>query len=106
MLEPREGPRPVPREASLKPPRIAVLSALGEESLLAALHARDWSVIACEDGAALLELVLTQRPDAVVVGLAGAAADVQLLSLLRRIAPRVPLILVAGDSDLALQRML
>ena len=105
MLDPNAGPpRIESRDAQAAEPRVAVLGGnLGSE-LLAALAGNGWALILCRDGAELLEAVVERRPRAVIIVMAGDEHDLKLLQLVRRAANEVPLILLAPEGDLGLQR--
>ncbi|HVP39123.1 MAG TPA: hypothetical protein VMS93_08075 [Candidatus Saccharimonadales bacterium] len=79
---------------------------LGEAPVLSALKAEGFEPLACADGKALLEEVVQRRPDVVVYGLrAECEQDLGVLHLFRRIAPDVPLVLVASDESLSTQKL-
>jgi DNA-binding response OmpR family regulator len=60
----------------------------------------------CRDPKALLEEAVRHSPDVVICDLAiGSREDIFLLELLRRVAPIVPLILVASEGSLVTQRL-
>jgi DNA-binding response OmpR family regulator len=60
----------------------------------------------CRDPKALLEEAVRHSPDVVICDLAvGSREDIFLLELLRRVAPVVPLILVASGGSLVTQRL-
>lgn len=86
--------------------RVAVFGETIEATLLGALHDEPWTLIVCRTPAELLETVVERPPHVIVAGLAGKDAELALLHLVRRAAPRTPLILVVGDDDLGVQRML
>jgi len=61
-------------------------------------------VITCKDHEALVGALADRRPDVLVYVIKDLAEDLQLLTLLRRVAPSLPLILVAGPTDLDSRR--
>src|SRR5262245_20413243 len=70
------------------------------------LEHQGYQLTACGDGEGLLEAVVVQRPDAVVyVFREESAEELGFLRLLRRLAPAVPIVVLAGESSLALQRV-
>ena len=107
MLDPRSVPDPVgSREADEAKPRVVVLVRDPAEGLQAALIDEKWTLVPCGDAPALLEAIVAQRPNVIVVAFSRALAGSGLLSLVRRAAPQIPLILLADEGDLELQRML
>lgn len=106
MPEPREASTPDPcRSPAIAKPKVAVLGHSLESEILVALESCEWTKTACRDGAALLESVVERMPGAVVVALEDDR-DLGILPLLRRLAPRVPLIVLTHSGDLRLQRIL
>jgi DNA-binding NarL/FixJ family response regulator len=64
-----------------------------------------WVVMSCSDHRALLEAMIERHSDAVVFELrAGCPQDLGVLHLVRRALPHIPLIVVADDDSLDLQR--
>ena len=60
----------------------------------------DLDLVSCEPDDSVLDQVALHRPDAVVYELrGGSAADLAVLRLLRRIAPRTPLVVVGDDES-------
>jgi DNA-binding response OmpR family regulator len=77
-----------------------------EVSIQALLQQDDHDLVACEDGEKLLEAVMARKPDVVVyVFKPDCQDDLGVLQLLRRLAPTVPLIVLANESSLRLQRL-
>ena len=61
-------------------------------------------VITCKDQRALVGALANQRPDVLVYVIKDLAEDLQLLTLLRQVAPTLPFILVGGPTDLTSRR--
>jgi DNA-binding NtrC family response regulator len=77
-----------------------------EDHLHRLLEDQSYEVVSCHGGEALLEAAVERRADALVFELKPECkADLGLLHLLRRVAPAVPLILVASDGSLETQRL-
>ena len=72
----------------------------------AMLEGEAYEVVACADGERLLEAVVERPAQVVVFELRGEShADLRLLQLFRRVAPGVPLILVANNASLEIHRL-
>ncbi len=76
-------------------------------------HADDFSgllagdgheVVVCTGREALFDQLAERRPDVLVYVLGEIVVDVAVLSLLRRVAPRLPIILLGGPSGLEARR--
>jgi DNA-binding NtrC family response regulator len=107
MLGSHGSPRTPDIKASIaEKPRVAVLIGDPSSEVLSALRNDAWTLVPCEDGQALLETVVERLPSAIVVEFTPTAGSLAILNLIRRAAPRVPLILVAGGGNLDLQRAL
>jgi DNA-binding response OmpR family regulator len=77
-----------------------------EVSIQALLQQADYDLVPCESGEQLLEAVMAHKPDAVVyVFKPECQEDLGVLHLLRRLAPTVPLIVLANEGSLRLQRL-
>ncbi len=75
-------------------------------SIQALLRQEGYDLVACEDGEQLLEAVMARRPETVVyVFKQDCDEDLGVLHLLRRLAPTVPLIVLANEGSLRLQRL-
>ena len=61
-------------------------------------------VIACKDRESLVEAMADRRPDVLVYVIQELAADLDLLTDLRRVAPTLPIIVLGGPTDLACRR--
>lgn len=60
----------------------------------------DLDLVSCEADDSVLDQVALHHPDAVVYELReGSAADLAVLKLLRRIAPRTPFVVVGGEES-------
>jgi DNA-binding response OmpR family regulator len=78
----------------------------GATSIALALRAVGIEPVSCPDPKSLLEEAARQPADAVICELAvRCREDIFLLELLRRVAPSVPLILVASEGSLETQRL-
>ncbi|MBI5836546.1 MAG: hypothetical protein HZB25_04815 [Candidatus Eisenbacteria bacterium] len=89
-------------------PRVVVCETfeIGEAPVGTVLRQEGFEPVACPDGRALLEEVVQRRPDVVIYGLrADCEQDLGVLHLFRRIAPDVPLVLVASDESLSTQKL-
>ena len=103
MLGSHGSPRTPDIKASIaEKPRVAVLIGDPSSEVLSALRNDAWTLVPCEDGQALLETVVERLPSAIVVEFTPTAGSLAILNLIRRAAPRVPLILVAGGGNLDL----
>jgi len=105
----RGRPAPADRE-SREPalPRVIVYECCPgvEDHVQSLLVDQGYEVVACHNGEALLEAAVERRADVVVFELKPECqTDLGLLQLLRRVAPVVPLILVASDGSLETQRL-
>jgi DNA-binding response OmpR family regulator len=79
----------------------------GETPLATQLGAEPWEVVWCNEDQDVLDQVIQRRPQALVFALAAdVQRDLALLFLLRRVAPAVPLVLVAAAASLETQRMI
>ena len=71
---------------------------------------RDWlageghDVVVCRDREDLLSALALRRPDLVVYVLEEQRLDLRVLSLVRRLAPTLPIIVLAAPSGLELRR--
>ena len=78
----------------------------GEVRVHSLLEQEGYELTACEDGEQLLEAAMKQRPDAVVyVFKKECSEDLGVLQLLRRLAPTVPIVVLANATSLRLQRL-
>lgn len=105
----KEGPEPKPGAESHAPYRVVVYEAGPEAdtSTLTLLSDEGFDVVSCPSGETLIEEVVQHRPDAVVYALGpDCGPDIGVLQLMRRVAPTVPLVLLATDGSLAVQRQL
>jgi DNA-binding NtrC family response regulator len=68
------------------------------------LASRGHEVVVCREREATFDALALRRPDALVYVLADATCDLAILSLLRRFAPQVPLILLGAAADLRTRR--
>jgi DNA-binding NarL/FixJ family response regulator len=74
--------------------------------LNALLADEGFDLVSCPDDRALLEEVMHQPPDAVIYALhADCRQDLRVLELVRRAAPRVPLVLLATEDSLDTRRV-
>ena len=74
------------------------------EEVLSLLGAKGQEVIVCKDRESLVDSLSNRRPDVLVYVLENLAADLGLLTLLRRVAPALPIILLSGPTDLPSRR--
>lgn len=84
-------------------PRVLVQVAAAplDPPVSSALEAEGIELIPCHDAYALLEAVMLRLPDAVVYALrADCGEDLGVLRLMRRVAPDVPLVLLAAEDSL------
>lgn len=105
----KEGPEPRQGSESHAPYRVVVYEAAPEadSGTLSLLSDEGFDVVSCPSGEALIEEVVQQRPDAVVYALGPEGGpDFGVLQLMRRVAPNLPLVLLATDGSLAVQRQL
>jgi len=80
---------------------VQVSCAPADPSVESLLEAEGFELVSCADAHALLEEVMHRPPDAVVYALcADCREDMGVLRLMRRAAPDVPLVLLAGDESL------
>jgi DNA-binding NtrC family response regulator len=80
--------------------------AAGEAPIQAALETAGIAAVRFHDPRALVEDAARKPPDVVICDLAvGCREDLFMLELLRRVAPDVPLILVASEESLVTQRL-
>jgi len=77
-------------------------SACDDLSLL--LAGRGHEVVVCVTTEELFDHLAERRPDALVFVLSGLAFDIDLLSVLRRVAPNLPIILLGGPTGLEARR--
>jgi len=76
-----------------------------EATIHSVLDPERYEVVSCPGGQALLEEVVQRKPDVVVYGLRpDCEQDLGVLHLLRRMAPEVPLVLVASEASLGTQK--
>jgi DNA-binding response OmpR family regulator len=68
------------------------------------LAARGDEIVVCRDRHTLLDALIDHRPDLVVYVLNAPLVDLAVLSLLRRVAPSLPLILLGGPAGLEARR--
>ena len=68
------------------------------------LAADGYDVVVCTGREALFEQLAERRPDALVYVLGELSVDLAVLSLLRRAAPRLPIVLLGGPSGLEARR--
>lgn len=61
-------------------------------------------IIVCAGREALFDQLAERRPDVLVYVLGELTVDVAVLSLLRRVAPRLPIVLLGGPSGLEARR--
>jgi DNA-binding NtrC family response regulator len=108
---PKPGRRPKPQgtgaSGGRRLSRVVVCESFtkGEAPVLSVLRQEGFEPVSCADGQALLEDVVQRRPDVVIFGLkADCEQDLGVLHLFRRIAPDVPLVLVASDESLSTQK--
>jgi DNA-binding response OmpR family regulator len=90
------------------PPRVVLCERdpAGTTPIYLALQTIGIEPLRCRDLKALLEEAAQHCPDVVICDLAvGSREDIFLLELLRRVAPVVPLILVASEGSLVTQRL-
>jgi DNA-binding NtrC family response regulator len=77
-----------------------------EQAASPLLEAQGYDVVGCGDGEMLVEEVVQHHADAVVFGLRpGSNEDLGLLHLIRRVAPDVPVVLIAAEGSLNTQRL-
>jgi len=77
-----------------------------ELSIQALLEQEDYDLAACEDGERLLNAVMADKPDAIVyVFKPECQEDIGVLQLLRKFAPTTPLVVLANESSLRVQRL-
>jgi len=77
---------------------------IGDEGQ-AVLNRQGHEVVACENREALFEAMAQRRPDIVVYVLGDELAlDLGLLSMLRRLAPSLPIILLGGPAGIEARR--
>ena len=77
-----------------------------EHPALVRLADDGYDVFHCNDGEQLLEEVVQHRPVAVIYQVRpDSLQDLGVLKLLRRVAPRVPLVLLASEGSLDTQRL-
>lgn len=74
------------------------------DDLSGVLSAEGHDVVLCTGREALFEQMAARRPDVLVYVLGELPVDVAVLSLLRRVAPRLPIILLGGPSGLEARR--
>lgn len=79
-------------------------SRLGCEECRSQLEKEGREIILCRDREGLVDSLLERRPDAVVYVLGELAADLTVLSLLRRSGPTLPIIVIGGSSNLVARR--
>lgn len=80
---------------------------LDEPPLASQLNPGVYDVVWCNEEEDVLDQVIQRRPHALVFALgAQCQRDLALLFLLRRVAPAVPLILVAATASLETQKMI
>jgi DNA-binding response OmpR family regulator len=105
-----DAPKP---EAAVAPgpalhPRVLLCErdAAGAAPIRLALRSVGIEPVSCPDPRALLDEAARQPADAVICELAAECReDLFMLELLRRVAPTVPLILVASEGSLVTQRL-
>jgi DNA-binding response OmpR family regulator len=61
-------------------------------------------LVVCRDCEALFDAMTLRRPDAIVYVLDDLVCDLAVLSLVRRVAPILPIILLGGPTDLDTRR--
>lgn len=61
-------------------------------------------IVVCAGREALFDQLAERRPDVLVYVLGELTVDVAVLSLLRRVAPRLPIVLLGGPSGLEARR--
>jgi DNA-binding response OmpR family regulator len=77
-----------------------------ELSIQALLEQEEYDLVACEDGERLLNAVMADKPDAIVyVFKPECQEDIGVLQLLRKFAPTTPLVVLANESSLRVQRL-
>jgi DNA-binding NtrC family response regulator len=69
-----------------------------------ALAGLGYDVILCEDREALFDSMAERKPDLLVYVLHDVLVDVAVLSLLRRVAPHLPIILLGESAALEVRR--
>jgi len=80
---------------------------LDEPPLASQLNPEAYDVVWCNEEADVLDQLIQRRPHVLVFALAAQCQrDLALLFLLRRVAPAVPLILVAATASLETQKMI
>ena len=105
------GPAPAPRNGGREagPARVVLCERdpAGGTPIYLALQSIGIEPLRCRDPRGLLEAVAAGRPpDVVICELAiGSREDIFMLELLRRVAPTVPLILIASEGSLVTQRL-
>lgn len=102
------APAPAPSATRSGRPRIVVCErgAAGSTPIHAALQAAGIDAVRFQDPKALVEDAARKLPDVLICDLAiGCREDLFMLELLRRVAPAVPLILVASEGSLMTQRL-
>ncbi len=73
---------------------------------LSRLRDEGLELVAYQDGRALIEEVVRNKPNVVIYTLKGNdSADFPILGLLRRVAPDLPLVLLAEQGSLGVQRL-
>lgn len=76
----------------------------GSDDCKALLGEQGHEVIACEDRESLFESIAERRPDVLVYVLGELALDLGVLSMLRRLAPMLPIILLGGPAGIEARR--
>lgn len=95
-------------DAEARPPRVLLCERGSVEAspIYAALQSLGIEPVRCREPKTLLEEAVKHPPDVVICDLAiGCREDLFMLELLRRVAPSVPLILVASEGSLLTQRL-
>lgn len=95
----RDDTRPDGRDQGWEAPMSRVLLCHCQPAEERALLDDDVSFVCCEESEEMIEEVALRPPDVVVYEVRPeSASDLAVLRLLRRVAPRVPLVVVGGDA--------
>jgi len=71
---------------------------------LSFLAGKALEVVRCKDRKSLVGAMADRRPDVLVYVIQDLADDLQLLAVVREIAPALPIILLGGTTDLGVRR--
>ena len=76
----------------------------GSEDWQGLLAAGGYEVVVCAGRAALFDAMMLQRPDLIIYVLEDLAVDLGMLSVVRRMAPSLPIILLGDQTGLDARR--